>query len=381
MLTVLLTTLFTFSVFFPLVPSLIVSTKYGKIEGIKAPYPSASGPFKSVSKFLGIPFASPPTGQYRFKATQPLKDWKPAVRQAKQHGNICLQPAAFEWVFKLYNPDFKYNEDCLYLDVYTPNISLSLPVLVYIHGGGYELGTSSTYPSDILALHGVVVVVIQYRLGVLGFLTTGDTAAPGNFGMLDQVEALKWVQDNIENFGGNPNKVTIFGVSAGGSSVSLHLLSPLSKGLFHQAITESGVDLSPFAIQPTSFGVGFAKELAQKLNCPTGNHNTMVACLREKEAADLLKFSRSNNFRFVDYLQWAPVVDKNFLHDTPRNLRQKGDFKKVPFMISFNSHEGGTYLSLIANYSFGMVESVDNGVNGSYFKTFVTKLAHHRNSE
>ena len=107
----------------------------------------------------------------------------------------------------------------------------------------------------------------------------------------------------------------------------------------------------------------------------------MVACLREKEAADLLKFSRSNNFRFVDYLQWAPVVDKNFLHDTPRNLRQKGDFKKVPFMISFNSHEGGTYLSLIASYSFGMVESVDNGVNGSYFKTFVTKLAHHRNSE
>ena len=88
---------------------------------------------------------------------------------------------------------------------------------------------------------------------MLGFLTTGDTAAPGNFGMLDQVEALKWVQDNIENFGGNPNKVTIFGVSAGGSSVSLHLLSPLSKGLFHQAITESGVDLSPFAIQPTSF--------------------------------------------------------------------------------------------------------------------------------
>ena len=381
MLMMLLTTLSIFCAFLPLVPSVKVSTKYGKIEGLMTSYPNASGHFKSVSKFLGVPFASPPTGEYRFKAPQPLKDWKPTVRQAKKHGNICLQPATFEWIFKLYNPGFKYNEDCLYLDVYTPNISLSLPVLVYIHGGGYELGTASTYPSDILALHGVVVVVIQYRLGVLGFLTTGDSAAPGNFGMLDQVEALKWVQDNIENFGGNPSKVTIFGVSAGGSSVSLHLLSPLSKGLFHQAIAESGVDFSPFAIQPTSFGVGFAKELAQKLNCPTGNHDTMVACLREKEAADLLKFSRSKNFQFVDYIQWAPVVDKNFLQDTPRNLRQKGDFKQVPLMISFNSREGGVFFGQIANGSFGMTESVDNGVSRSYFKTFITKLAHHRNSE
>ena len=107
----------------------------------------------------------------------------------------------------------------------------------------------------------------------------------------------------------------------------------------------------------------------------------MVSCLSEKEATDILKASRSNNFQFVDYVQWAPVVDNNFLHDRPLNLRQKGDFKKVPFIISFNSHEGGTYLSLIANYSFGMVESVDNGVNEPYFKTFVTKLAYHRNSE
>jgi len=380
MLTALLTTLSIFSAFLPLVPSVIVSTKYGKIEGIKAPYPNALGPFKSVSKFLGVPFAAPPTGDLRFKAPQPPKDWT-IVRQAKQHGNVCLQPRIFEWIVKLYNPNFKYNEDCLYLDVYTPNISLSLPVLVYIHGGGYEMGTASTYHSDLLALQGVVVVVIQYRLGPFGFLTTGDSAAPGNFGMLDQVEALNWVRDNIENFGGNPNKVTIFGVSAGGSSVSLHLLSPLSKDLFHQAIAESGVDLSPFAIQPTSFGVGFAKELAQKLNCPTSDHSAMVSCLSEKEAADILKASRSNNFQFVDYVQWAPVVDKNFLHDRPLNLRQKGDFKKVPFIISFNSHEGGTYLSLIANHSFGMLQSVDDGVNESYFKTFVAKLARHRNSK
>ena len=128
----------------------------------------------------------------------------------------------------------------MYLDVYTPNVSLSLPLMVYIHGGGYDVGTAATSPSDILALQGVVVVVIQYRLGPFGFLTTGDSAAPENLGMLDQVEALKWVKENIENFDGNPGKVTIFGESAGGTSVSLHLLSPLSQDLFHQVIAEVG---------------------------------------------------------------------------------------------------------------------------------------------
>ena len=194
LLIMLLTTLSIFCAFLPLVPSVIVSTKYGKIEGLMAPHPNSSGPFKSVSKFLGVPFAAPPTGEFRFKAPQQLNDWKPTVREAKQHGNICLQPATFERVFKLYNPDFKYNEDCLYLDVYTPNVNLSLPVLVYIHGGAYETGASFAFPSDILALYGMVVVVIQYRLGPFGFLTTGDSAAPGNFGMLDQIEVLKWVQ-------------------------------------------------------------------------------------------------------------------------------------------------------------------------------------------
>ena len=158
----------------------------------------------------------------------------------------------------------------MYLDVYTPNISSSLPVMVYIHGGGYELGNSIMWFGDILALQ--VVVVVRYRLGPFGFLTTGDSAAPGNFGMLDQVEALKWVKANIENLGGNPGKVTIFGESAGASSVSLHLLSPLYKDLFQKAIVESGVDLSSWATQPVSFGLGFAKELAEKLTCPTANH-------------------------------------------------------------------------------------------------------------
>ena len=373
-----LTTLSIFCAFLPLIQSVTVSTKYGNIEGMMASYPNASGPFKTVSKFLGVPFASPPTEALRFKVPQPPKDWKPTTRQAKKHAPICFQDTTYTFLFNPYNKNYSVNEDCLYLDVYTPNVSLSLPVMVYIHGGAYETGSALAYPSDILALQGVVVVVIQYRLGPFGFLTTGDSAAPGNLGMLDQVEALKWVQDNIENFGGNRTKVTIFGESAGGSSVTLHLLSPLSEGLFHQVIAESGVDLSIWATQPASYGIGFAKDLAQKLNCPTGNHEEMVACIHKKEAANIQKAANSIIYPFVDYLRSAPVVDKHFLPDTPENLRKNGYFRKVPLMISFNSNEAGIILGPMAN-SLKLMESVDNGVSSSFFNTFLTRLAHARN--
>ena len=373
-------TLFVFCAILPLVPSvIIVSTKYGDIEGIEASYPNISAPYKSVSKFLGVPFAAPPIEKLRFKAPQPPNEWKPDVRPAKNYENLCIQPTRYEWLFKIFRQNFTYSEDCLYLDVYTPNVSLSLPVLFYIHGGAYETGSSFIHPGDILALQGVVVVVIQYRLGPFGFLTTGDSAAPGNFGMLDQVEALKWVKDNIENFGGNPNKVTIFGVSAGGTSVSLHLMSPLSKGLFHQAILESGVDLSPWATLPISVAVGVTKELGQKLNCPTSNNAEMIACIHKKEAADIQKASEPKNSLFVDSLMCAPVVDKHFLPDTPRNLRKNGDYKKVKLMIGFTSNEGGPFLGIQAN-SFGMTENLNDGAKQSYFKQFLAKLAHYRNT-
>ena len=250
-------------------------------------YPNASGPYKSVSKFLGVPFAAPPIGELRFKAPQPPREWKLDVHQAKKHGNLCWQRKIFEFHVKAFAQNFSYSEDCLYLDVYSPNITMSLPVMAYIHGGGYEAGTATTYSGDILALQGVVVAVIQYRLGPFGFLTTGDSAAPGNLGMLDLVEALQWVKENIANFGGNPRNMIIFGVSAGGTSVSLHLMSPLSKDLFHRAIAENGVDLSSFAIQPASFGLRFAKVLAQNLDCSTEDHHEMIACIRAKKDTDV----------------------------------------------------------------------------------------------
>ena len=369
MISTALVRIFAFSVCLPLVTSVIVSTNYGDIEGFVTSYPKASAQFKSVSKFLGVPFAAPPVGELRFKAPKPPQKWKPKVRPAKEHGNVCWQGKYKVQKIEQFDPNFSFSEDCLYLDVYSPNVSASLPVMVYIHGGSYELGTAVLFPSDILALHGLVIVVIQYRLGPFGFLTTGDSAASGNFGMLDQVEALKWVKEDIEYFGGDPNKVTIFGGSAGATSVTLHLLSPLSKGLFQQAIAESGVDLSPFAIQPVSFGLRFAKELAQKLDCVTSDHSAMVTCLRSKTGEEIQNASNAINYQFYEYLRWAPIIDNNFLLDTPQNLRNQGDFEKVKLMISFNSQEAGSDLG-----------SVDDGVSPSFFKGFVTKLAHGRNS-
>ena len=188
---------------------MIVSTKYGKIEGLTTSYLNASGPLKSISKFLGVPFASPPVGDLRFKAPQPPMDWKPNIRPTQTHGNICWQRKTFEFMIKplAFVQNFSYSEDCLYLDVYTPNVSSRLPVMVYIHGGGYEVGTAITYPSDILALHGVVVGVIQYRLGPFGFLTTGNSTAPGNLGMLDQVEALSGYETALRILAGIPARL------------------------------------------------------------------------------------------------------------------------------------------------------------------------------
>ena len=380
LLEMLLTTTLLWAIF-PTIQLMTVSTKYGDLEGLIDSYPNPFTLFTSVIKFLGVPFAAPPIGNLRFKAPLPPNEWKPTVRQAKVLGKICWQDKTNEFLDKLFNENFIYSEDCLYLNVYTPNVSQSFPVMVYIHVGGYELGSALPWPGDILALLGLVVVVIQYRLGPFGFLTTGDSASPGNFGMLDQVEALKWVKENIENFGGNPNKVTIFGESAGATSVSLHLMLPLSQGLFHRVIAESGVDLCSWAIQPTSFGVNYAKDLSQKLNCPVGNHDAMVNCIREKGAADIQNASKStNSYGPVDYLQWAPVVDKNFLHDTPQKLRGKGDFKRVPLMIGFTRNESADSLETMAEKFFGLTESVDNGVSPVYFKTFIAKLSQALNS-
>ena len=366
-----------FSSLVSVVGTVTVTTKYGDIEGLTRSYPQAPGSHKSIHRFLGVPYASPPIDDLRLKNPRPPKAWKPRVLQAKKYGNACMQGRDVETLNRNFLPQtVTYSEDCLVLDVYTPSINQSLPVMVYIHGGGYSIGTSMVYQGDMLATFGVVVVSIQYRLGPFGFATTGDAAAAGNFGMLDQVEALNWTQENIKHFGGDPDQVTIFGVSAGGTSVSLHMLSPLSAHLFHQAIAESGVDLSAFAVQPVADGISYTKQLAEKLNCGVSNSNILVECLRTKTAEEMQIASydiMTDSFIFYEHLLWSPVVDKHFLLDSPRNLRKEGKFKKAKLAVSFTSQEGGVFLFGMS--PFGLPNNLADGMSPESFNKFLTYLA------
>ena len=356
--------------------SVRVSTKYGDLEGITTPYTNATGPYKSISKFLGIPYAAPPIGELRLKPPQLPNEWKPSVRQAKRHGKICLQGPELESRIKRVTNQFEFSEDCLFLDVYSPDVSLKLPVLFYIHGGSFVAGSSLLFPGDILALQGVVVVVIQYRLGPLGFMTTGDSASPGNYGMLDQVEALKWVRENIEQFGGDPEKVTIFGQDAGAISVALHLSSPWSRGLFHQAIAESGMS---FHLQPISEAIRHTNQLAHKLDCDRWlNHTLQVSCILNKRATAVNQAMQLIDWQYHEKLIWSPVVDNNFIYDTPQNLRKEEKFEKVSLILGFNRNEGASSLELMMANTFGLATSAENGVSSSQFKTLLKKFAEAR---
>ena len=324
---------------------LIVETKYGSLRGVIRHFTNINKPIKAVRKFLGIPYAASPTGARRFMAPQKARAWKPDIYNASFYRSICIQPGDYN---SLFWPGFSHpdSEDCLYLNVFTPLRNNSIPtehlypVMVYIHGGGYEVGTPVVSPGDAIPLWGVVLVTIQYRLGALGFATTGDSVAPGNYGMLDQIQALKWVQENIQAFGGDKSKVTIFGESAGGSSVGLLVLSPLSRNLFHHAIAISGCELSPFAFGEKTAAISHTKNLASKLGCSTDESSDIIGCLRSVEPRELLK-SRAN--------VWRPVADGNFLTDTPEGLRKSGKFNLVPLMMGFTSQEGSYFFPSIIN--------------------------------
>src|SRR5579871_2380347 len=219
--------------------SLKVKTEQGKVTGKTI----NDG---KVRAFLGLPYAAPPLGALRWKAPQPAAKWK-GDRDATKFGAHCAQGRVFDdMVFQDAGP----SEDCLFVNVYTPadaKKDAKLPVMFWIHGGGYSGGGSSEprHNGDFLPLKGVVLVTINYRLGVFGFLVTDELAkenngVAGNYGLLDMVAALQWVKSNIGEFGGDPSNVTIFGESAGSFAVSTLMASPMAQGLFQKAIGESG---------------------------------------------------------------------------------------------------------------------------------------------
>ncbi|XP_036604071.1 cocaine esterase-like [Trichosurus vulpecula] len=332
---------------------LIRTTESGQIQGTQI---SIKGIDKGVNVFLGVPFAKPPVGALRFSPPQPPDSWS-NVRDATSHPPMCSQDIALlekmTRAMKWNIPVTADSEDCLYLNIYVPahaKEGARLPVMVWIHGGGLFSGGASMYDGSTLsASQNVVVVTIQYRLGILGFFSTGDEHAPGNWGFLDQVAALRWIQKNIAHFGGDPGCVTIFGESAGGISVSSHVLSPMSKGLFHRAIMESGVAILPGLISSSS---EMAVNVIAKLSaCERHNSVSMVQCLRNKSEDEILAITKNFQIAFG-------VVDGKFLPKHPEELLAAGEFHHVPSIIGVNNHEYGWMIPVGMNIP-GFKEKMD----------------------
>ncbi|PNJ85644.1 ACHE isoform 13, partial [Pongo abelii] len=332
---------------------LLVSVRGGRLRGIRLKTPG--GP---VSAFLGIPFAEPPMGPRRFLPPEPKQPWSGVV-DATTFQSVCYQYVdtlypGFEGT-EMWNPNRELSEDCLYLNVWTPypRPTSPTPVLVWIYGGGFYSGASSLDVYDgrfLVQAERTVLVSMNYRVGAFGFLALpGSREAPGNVGLLDQRLALQWVQENVAAFGGDPTSVTLFGESAGAASVGMHLLSPPSRGLFHRAVLQSGAPNGPWA----TVGMGEARrratQLAHLVGCPPGgtggNDTELVACLRTRPAQVLVNHEwhvlpQESVFRF----SFVPVVDGDFLSDTPEALINAGDFHGLQVLVGVVKDEGSYFL-------------------------------------
>ncbi|XP_054733622.1 juvenile hormone esterase [Anastrepha obliqua] len=293
--------------------------------------------------FRGIRYALPPFRNLRFQNPKPYPAWKPNTYDATQDGPMC--PQVTENVTDL-------SEDCLRLNVYTKDTKKRKPVVVYIHPGGFYgvSGQSKNFAGpEHLMDRDIVLVTINYRLGTLGFLATGSAEAPGNAGLKDQVEALRWVRNNIRCFGGNPRAVTLLGYSAGSFSIGLHMLSPMSRGLFHRAIMMSASPLGQFDYEHQQKRL--SDRQADLLDCPRKPADQLVNCLKQKPMMDFVNTTAEMfDFNWNPVLNWMPVIEddfgqERFLVEDPYETIQTGTFHKVPLIIGITEHEfvGGAY--------------------------------------
>ncbi|XP_053513540.1 neuroligin-1 isoform X3 [Artibeus jamaicensis] len=396
----------------------LVTTNFGKIRGIKKELNNEIlGP---VIQFLGVPYAAPPTGEHRFQPPEPPTPWSD-VRNATQFAPVCPQniidgrlPEVMLPVWFTNNLDVvssyvqDQSEDCLYLNIYVPTEDVKRiskecarkpgkkicrkggplskkqtddlgdndgaededirdsggpkPVMVYIHGGSYMEGTGNLYDGSVLASYGnVIVITVNYRLGVLGFLSTGDQAAKGNYGLLDLIQALRWTSENIGFFGGDPLRITVFGSGAGGSCVNLLTLSHYSEGLFQRAIAQSGTALSSWAVsfQPAKY----ARMLATKVGCNVSDTVELVECLQKKPYKELV----DQDIQPARYhIAFGPVIDGDVIPDDPQILMEQGEFLNYDIMLGVNQGEG---LKFVEN----IVDS-DDGISASDFDFAVSNF-------
>ncbi|XP_065212962.1 esterase FE4-like [Planococcus citri] len=316
----------------------VVRVEEGELAGTSHELPNG----RIVNAFLGVPYAAPPIFKHRFKEPQKLKPWL-GVWNATKPLSRCLQIDALEPYSIL------GEEDCLYLNIFTPKIPVNdvdplMDVMVFIHGGAFMYGGGDIfYPDYILQNGDIVYISINYRLGVLGFFSTDDNVAPGNYGLKDQVAALKWIQRNVIHFGGNPSSVTIVGLSAGGASVHYHFVSPMSEGLFQKGVSVGGTLLPPWTL-PRNV-TQKSTHLANLVGCPTNSTKDMVKCLRSRPARAITEQMR--NFmvwRFCPFTPFGPTVEPDspnaFLSTHPLDLLKNGKVKNLPWMTSVTEKEG-----------------------------------------
>lgn len=313
-----------------------------------------------VTSFLGIPYAKAPIGNLRFQLPQAIF-WN-ETREATSPSPVCMQD-----VSKSPLPGLKLSEDCLYLNVYVPgNMSYrntNRSVMVWIHGGGFKSGYADKYSMESLASRGdVIVVTLNYRLNIFGFLSSGDSTLPGNAGLHDQVMALKWVKANIYPFGGDPEKITIFGQSTGGVSIYILLASPkLTEGLFSQAIMQSAM-IWPYTDAKDGF-----KTVANLTSCPHVHYQghdhayatlMQIECIKNKTQQELLAIATNEK-----ELKFGPVIDNVFLKSAiPDQLAAKKS--GVPCLIGLNNHE----------LVLGVNESIQNL---SMLENYLASLGHY----
>ncbi|ARA93129.1 carboxylesterase [Rhodothermaceae bacterium RA] len=310
----------------PMAAAQIVETAYGRLEGVTLP--------GGVQAFKGIPYATPPVRDLRWKPPQPPAPWS-GVRPADRFGPQCMQARIFgDMMFRSEG----MSEDCLYLNVWTPTTSpeTPLPVLVYFYGGGFMAGDGSEprYDGASMARHGIVTVTLNYRLGVFGFMAHPELSAEsphgasGNYGLLDQAQALRWVRENIAAFGGDPARITIAGESAGSASVSAQMASPLSRDLIAGAIGESGSLLGSRAPLPLADAEQLGVQFGERIGAPT------LADLRALSATRLLELASQPGMpRF-------PVTTDGYFFPRPvREIYAAGEQAAVPLLLGWNSEE------------------------------------------
>uniref|UniRef100_A0A8C6BSL5 Carboxylic ester hydrolase n=1 Tax=Monodon monoceros TaxID=40151 RepID=A0A8C6BSL5_MONMO len=322
-----------------------VYTEGGFVEGVNKKL-GLLGNYVDI--FKGIPYAAAPK---TLENPQRHPGWQGTLK-AKDFKKRCLQATITQ--------DSTYGkEDCLYLNIWVPQgrkeVSRNLPVMIWIYGGGFLVGSSQganflsnyLYDGEEIATRGnVIVVSFNYRVGPLGFLSTGDSNLPGNYGLRDQHMAIAWVKRNIAVFGGDPDNITIFGESAGGASVSLQTLSPYNKGLIKRAISQSGVALCPWAIQKNP--LFWAKKIAEKVGCPLNDTGRMAKCLKITDPRALTLAYKmplaGMEYPMLHYLGFLPVVDGDFLPSDPINLYANA--ADIDYIAGTNDMDGHVFASM-----------------------------------